>query len=105
VQSAGPGLVVCAVNGVPVPGAAVTLLDRSGRQLEVGQADETGGYLPAVDLARAYCVIASAPGFAPHAGLVVPPNGVAQKLVLTPLSAAAVPVPTNGAAPSLAAAP
>ncbi len=99
VQSAGPGLVVCAVNGVPVPGAAVTLLDRSGRQLEVGQADETGAFLPAVDLAQAYCVIASAPGFEPHAGLVVPPNGVAQQVVLTPLSAAAV--PADGAAQSL----
>ena len=61
--------------------------------------------LASAGLAQAYCVIASAPGFAPHAGLVVPPNGAAQKLVLTPLSAAALPVPTNGAAQSLTAAP
>jgi hypothetical protein len=30
-------------------------------------------------------VIAAAPGFAPHAGLMVSPNGVAQKVILTPL--------------------
>ncbi|MBA3742298.1 MAG: MFS transporter [Sporichthya sp.] len=105
VQNDGPGLLVCAINGVPVPGAAVTLLARNGRQIEVGQADDTGAYLPSSDGSESYAVIASAPGYAPHAGLVVPPNGVAQKVVLTPLSAAALPAPTNGAAQSLTAAP
>lgn len=100
-QSTGPGLVVCAINGVAVPGAAVTLLARNGRQVEVGQADDTGAYLPSPEGSEAYAVIASAPGYAPHAGLVVPPNGVAQKVVLTPVTAAALPTPTDGAAQSL----
>ncbi|HUR74739.1 MAG TPA: MFS transporter [Sporichthya sp.] len=90
VQNAGAGLLVCAIGGVPVPGAAVTLLARNGRQIEVGRANDSGAYLPSPEGTQAYAVIASAPGYAPHAGLVVPPNGVAQQVVLTPLSAAAV---------------
>ncbi len=85
VSAAGPGLLVCAVDGAPVPGAAVTLLGRNGREIEVGTADETGAFQPSAAAAEAFAVIAAAPGHAPHAGLVVPPNGVAQKVVLTPL--------------------
>nr|WP_211210900.1 MFS transporter [Sporichthya polymorpha] len=87
VRPVGPGLVVRGVDGAPVPGASVTLLSRSGRELEVGTADETGSYLPSAAGAEAYAVIASAPGYAPHAGRIAPPNGVAQKVVLTPLGA------------------
>lgn len=83
VRTAGPGLVVCAADGAPVPGATVTLLGPDGREVEVGTADETGTYVPSA--ADAFAVVAAAPGYAPHAGLVVPPNGVAQKVVLTPL--------------------
>lgn len=83
VRTAGPGLVVRAADGAPVPGATVTLLGRNGREVEVGTADDDGAYLPAAP--EAFAVVAAAPGYAPHAGLVVPPNGVAQKVVLTPL--------------------
>jgi hypothetical protein len=85
VENAGPGLLVTAADGAPVPDARVTLLDRSGRQIEVGTADGTGAYLPSAAGAHAFAVVASAPGYAPHAGLVAPPNGVAQQVVLTPL--------------------
>jgi EmrB/QacA subfamily drug resistance transporter len=83
VRSAGPGLIVRAADGAPVPGATVTLLGRDGRELEIGTADEAGAFVPAA--AEAFAVVASAPGFAPHAGLVSPPNGAAQRVVLTPL--------------------
>jgi EmrB/QacA subfamily drug resistance transporter len=86
VQNAGPGLLVLTAQGAPVPGASVTLLGRNGREIEVGSTDGTGAYVPSPAGADAFAVIASAPGFTPHAGLVSPPNGVAQKVVLTPIS-------------------
>jgi EmrB/QacA subfamily drug resistance transporter len=101
VQAAGPGLVVCGANGAPVPGATVTFLDRSGREVEVGVADSTGAYLPSAAAGNAYAVIASARGYAPHAGLLVPPNGVAQKVVLTPLAAVPAPAPGDSHAVSV----
>jgi hypothetical protein len=86
VHNAGPGLLVLAAHGTPVPGASVTMLGRNGREIEVGTADGTGAYVPSPACADAFAVIASAPGYAPHAGLVVPPNGVAQKVVLVPIA-------------------
>jgi hypothetical protein len=83
----GPGLLVCAMNGAPVPGATVTLLGKNGREIEVGRCDGTGAYRPSPAAAQAFAVIASAPGYAPHAGLVAEPNGVAQRVVLKPLPA------------------
>ncbi|HVE28193.1 MAG TPA: MFS transporter [Sporichthya sp.] len=92
VQNAGPGLVVLAAHGAPVVGASVTLLGPNGREIEVGKTDGTGAYVASPAGAHAFAVIASAPGFAPHAGLVTQPNGVAQKVVLTPI-AGGLPLP------------
>lgn len=95
VPAAGPGLRICAQDGTPVGRATITILDSAGRQLEVGHADEQGGYLPSQAGAQAYAVVAGAPGFAPQAGLLSAPNGAAQRVVLTRLLPVAQPAPAQ----------
>ncbi|KUL35053.1 transporter [Streptomyces sp. NRRL F-4489] len=54
-------------GGGAVPGAAVTLIDRLGRQAGVTTAGADGAYALAAPAAGTYVLTATAPGHAPHA--------------------------------------
>ncbi|OIV38639.1 MFS transporter [Mangrovactinospora gilvigrisea] len=63
--------VVRTVDGSPVPGAAVTLIDASGRQLGRTTSEEDGSYALAVPGAGSYVLIGAAGGQRPQAETVV----------------------------------
>ncbi|MFF3358428.1 MFS transporter [Streptomyces sp. NPDC002917] len=70
-----PGTAVCGVvrgaEGVPVAGAAVTLISLGGRQLGRSVAQADGSYGVQAPGAGSYVLIASADGFQPQASTVV----------------------------------
>ncbi|MEU9123945.1 MFS transporter [Streptomyces sp. NPDC048506] len=58
---------VLGADGVPVPGASVTLIDRQGRQAGVTTTTGDGRYALAVPAAGSYVLTGAAPGHAPYA--------------------------------------
>ncbi|MER6533352.1 MFS transporter [Streptomyces sp900105755] len=77
------GRVLAAGDGVPVPGAVVTLIDPTGRQLGHAVADPAGRYAVAVPAAGSYVLVGSAAGRQPQvATLTVGGSPVEYNLVL-----------------------
>ncbi|MFE5035426.1 DHA2 family efflux MFS transporter permease subunit [Streptomyces sp. NPDC056683] len=78
------GRVLAAGDGVPAPGAVVTLIDPTGRQLGHAVADPAGRYAVAVPAAGSYVLVGSAAGRQPQvATLTVGGSPVEYNLVLT----------------------
>lgn len=78
------GRVLAAGGGVPVPGAVVTLIDPTGRQLGHALADSAGRYTVHVPAAGPYVLVGSAAGRRPQvATLSVGGSPVEYNLVLT----------------------
>ncbi|MWA05009.1 MFS transporter [Actinomadura sp. LD22] len=64
-------------DGTPLPGATVTLIDASGRQLGVVATGADGGYAIAAPAPGGYVLVASAPGHQPEAATVTVLDGPA----------------------------
>ncbi|QKG26818.1 MFS transporter [Actinomadura verrucosospora] len=72
VPSGGPAVRgrVLRPDGTPLPGATVTLIDATGRQLGVVASDADGGYAIAVPAPGGYVLVGSAQGHQPEAATV-----------------------------------
>jgi EmrB/QacA subfamily drug resistance transporter len=71
-------------DGTPLPGAAVTLIDPSGRQAAHGQSDAGGAYEVCAPAPGPYTLIAMAPSHQPHASAVRVGTGPVEVDVLLP---------------------
>jgi uncharacterized surface anchored protein len=71
-------------DGTPLSGAAVTLIDPSGRQAAHGQSDAGGAYKVCAPAPGPYTLIAMAPSHQPHASAVRVGSGPVEVDVLLP---------------------